>query len=576
MCFVAPAYAKLGETVPQLLKRFGTTYTVESLQSGKKYKFRSENFSVDVIVENGVSMSETYLSDHPLNAAGEPPNDIVQAILRTNIPKAKWAEIEAAPFGANYALRSSDSKYIATLNYSGQKEEDGVLWTMTVQRAKSNRGQTVGSGSPSPQTSAPSINSWVDELKGKAEAGDADAQVELGRRYLNGEGVAKNRVEANKWYRKAAEQNNAFAQSMLGSAYYYGEGVAKNHAQAVKWYRKAAEQNDAGAQYDLGNCYYNGEGVPKDYAEAVKWFRKAAEQNIADAQSDLGLCYYYGHGVPKDYVEAYKWWLLAAGQGVERAKQNATVLENMMLREQIAEGQRLAHDFKPRKARSAEGDRSSTRIAQTRPESSGTGFFITDDGFLVTNEHVVKDAVQIRLVTSAGLVSARVIKVDSTNDLALLKAEGEFTALPVVVSRSMKLGGTVATVGFPNVGLQGFSPKFGRGEIGSLSGPQDDSRYFQISVPVQPGNSGGALVDERGNVVGVVSATLSARAALATSGALPQNVSYAVKSSFLLGFLESVPEVAAKLKEPNAKDMKFDDVVEQAKKAAVLVLCVLN
>ncbi len=91
-------------------------------------------------------------------------------------------------------------------------------------------------------------------------------------------------------------------------------------------------------------------------------------------------------------------------------------------------------------------------------------------------------------------------------------------------------------------------------------------------MPLQPGNSGGALVDEHGNVVGVVSAALSARAALATSGALPQNVNYAVKSSFLLGFLESLPEVAAKLKEQNTKDMKFDDVVDQAKEAAVLVL----
>ena len=70
----------------------------------------------------------------------------------------------------------------------------------------------------------------------------------------------------------------------------------------------------------------------------------------------------------------------------------------------------------------------------------------------------------------------------------------------------------------------------------------------------------------------VVSAALSAKAALLTSGVLPQNVNYAVKSSFLLGFLESVPEVAAKLKEPNTKDMKFDYVVDQAKEAAVLVL----
>ena len=106
----------------------------------------------------------------------------------------------------------------------------------------------------------------------------------------------------------------------------------------------------------------------------------------------------------------------------------------------------------------------------------------------------------------------------------------------------------------------------------SLSGAGDDARYFQISVPVQPGNSGGALVDERGNVVGVVSAKLSARAALASSGALPENVNYAVKSSYLLSFLESVPEVSAMLKEPETKERKFEDVVKAAEQAAVLVL----
>ena len=106
----------------------------------------------------------------------------------------------------------------------------------------------------------------------------------------------------------------------------------------------------------------------------------------------------------------------------------------------------------------------------------------------------------------------------------------------------------------------------------SLSGAQDVPRYFQISVPVQPGNSGGALVDEHGNVVGVVSAKLDASVALATSGALPENVNYAVKSSFLLGFLESVPAVSAKLKEPVTADRKFEDVVKSAQDAAVLVL----
>ena len=128
------------------------------------------------------------------------------------------------------------------------------------------------------------------------------------------------------------------------------------------------------------------------------------------------------------------------------------------------------------------------------------------------------------------------------------------------------------TVGFPNTGLQGFAPKLARGEIASLAGAQDDARHFQISAPIQPGNSGGALVDERGNVIGVVVAKLSQRAALATSGALAENVNYAVKSSYLLSFLESVPEVAAKLKEAHTKDRKFEDVVKAVEQATVLVL----
>ena len=79
-------------------------------------------------------------------------------------------------------------------------------------------------------------------------------------------------------------------------------------------------------------------------------------------------------------------------------------------------------------------------------------------------------------------------------------------------------------------------------------------------------------MDERGNVVGVVAAKLNVAAVLATSGALPENVNYAIKSSLLLSFLESVPEVSAKLKEPNTKARKFEDVVKSAEQVAVLVL----
>jgi len=236
-----------------------------------------------------------------------------------------------------------------------------------------------------------------------------------------------------------------------------------------------------------------------------------------------------------------------------------------------AQKEAMTRESQPRDKSEAK-DVTRENLEQSRPEGTGSGFFITDDGYFITNQHVDDRGATVRVLTTSGIFPAKVIKVDELNDLTLLKAEGKYASLPVVFSRKVQLGATVATVGFPNIGLQGFSPKLAKGEIASLAGIQDDARHFQISVPVQPGNSGGALVDERGNVIGVVVAKLSQKAALATSGALAENVNYAIKSSYLLSFLESVPEVAAKLKEPNTTQRDFETTIKDVEQAAVLVL----
>jgi hypothetical protein len=131
LCFSISAQAKLGETVPQLIKRFGSNYTIESDAAGKRYKFRSEKLRVDVLVSYDVSVAETYFSDKPLTASGEPPNDIVLAILKTNVPQTRWTETDASPFEADYALQSSDQKHIAFLKYR-RPQPEGSVWTLTV------------------------------------------------------------------------------------------------------------------------------------------------------------------------------------------------------------------------------------------------------------------------------------------------------------------------------------------------------------------------------------------------------------------------------------------------------------
>ena len=286
-------------------------------------------------------------------------------------------------------------------------------------------------------------------------------------------------------------------------------------------------------------------------------------------------------GVPKNNIEAYLWYNLASAHSSSNENDRKLIENSAALRdsiseltpEEIAEAQHRSASFVPRKESVDSKSNPDSLFVSDSPIASGTGFFITDDGYLITNYHVVKGAAKVRLLTGAGLIDATVVKVDAANDLALLKAFGRFAPLPIATSRTVKLGGTVATVGFPDTDLQGFAPKLAKGEIASLSGASDDPRYFQISVPVQHGNSGGALVDVHGNVVGIVAARLGVEIGKAvTSDQLPENVNYAVKSSLLLSFLESAPDIAAKLKEPNTKDEAFEDVVKSAQDAAVLVL----
>jgi TPR repeat protein len=112
--------------------------------------------------------------------------------------------------------------------------------------------------------------------------------------------------------KKRAEAGNAVAQFNLGVMYAGGMGVPKDDVEAVKWYRKAADQGVASAQCNLGFMYHQGKGVPKDAVEAVKWYREAADQGDVRAQSNLGFMYAEGRGVLKDEVEGYAWYNIAA------------------------------------------------------------------------------------------------------------------------------------------------------------------------------------------------------------------------------------------------------------------------
>lgn len=173
-----------------------------------------------------------------------------------------------------------------------------------------------------------------------------------------------------------------------------------------------------------------------------------------------------------------------------------------------------------------------------RMVSSGTGFVVAP-GRALTNAHVVERcrAVRVRLANGND-APARVLRSDRARDLALIEVPQDAgPALSFRRDMNVRRGDGVVTYGFPLAGMLSSGPTLTTGEISALAGLADDQRQFQISAPVQPGNSGGPLLDLSGHVVGVIVSKLNAARVAQRTGDIPQNVNFAVKGNEAVDFL---------------------------------------
>lgn len=205
-------------------------------------------------------------------------------------------------------------------------------------------------------------------------------------------------------------------------------------------------------------------------------------------------------------------------------------------------------------------------LASGQYRASGTGFFVSSSGLIMTNAHAVDDAKEVDYRGPDGVIrQATVLKADPEADIAVLRAKSTSTAWLALDPAESRMGAGVFTIGFPNASIQGVEPKFTDGRISSLSGIRDEKERYQVSVPVQPGNSGGALVDVKsGTVVGVMVAVLSRR-----MGA--DNVSYAVKSRVAAEVLASVGGAEAS-KAPDANGKDLETLAASVRAATVMIL----
>jgi S1-C subfamily serine protease len=489
------------------------------------------------------------------------------------------------------------------------------------------------------------------ELLPLARQGDANAQWAVGIMYFAGHGVAEDRAEGCRWFRRSAEQGSAPGEYFFGNCYELGVEIQRSEREAVAWYRKSAKQGFAEAEAALGAHYIAGLGVKRNEATGIEWLQKSAAQGASFGMNLLCRAYRDGTGVARDRVQAFAWCRLAvdhaasdkmrgvyqrdldgvaarlspaerargeriaaawqpaspAGAGRGKAKSPLSIQEAL-----IGALDDLGYDAGPPRKRLDARAKAAIRAFQRDhglPESgrlskklvaavrdalerkhgpgavaeapsgatgplrlyaSGSGFVVSEAGHVLTNRHVVQGCREMRVGDKEPV---EVVAISDTADFALLKLRHPRPSVATFRDgASARPGEDIVVLGYPLHGLLGSDPIVTTGTINALAGIRDDRSLIQISAPVQPGNSGGPVLDASGNVVGVVVSGLSGLAiAKATGGALPENVNFAINEATARRFLDS-QHVRYKLA-PSAVKLAAPDIAGRASEFTLLLEC---
>tara|TARA_B100001250_G_scaffold109083_1_gene92098 strand:+ start:238 stop:1743 length:1506 start_codon:yes stop_codon:yes gene_type:complete len=195
---------------------------------------------------------------------------------------------------------------------------------------------------------------------------------------------------------------------------------------------------------------------------------------------------------------------------------------------------------------------SSDLMSNSQFQNMGSGFVISGNGLVITNYHIIhgKEKIDVYFPSLKKTFSAKIVVKDKNNDIALLALEkfhisDYFTEdIPFIISNTndMRLGQEIFTLGYPLGEFLGNSVKLSTGDVSSLYGIKDDPRLIQISNPIQPGNSGGPLLNEKGEIVGVVLSTLNAQYFYENNSVIPQNINFAIKSDYVSNLISILPE----------------------------------
>lgn len=280
-----------------------------------------------------------------------------------------------------------------------------------------------------------------------------------------------------------------------------------------------------------------------DHAAALAELRPLAEAGDAKAQWALGYLYRLGLGVPKDPARAKEWERRAARTVIGEAPPGKAAPQGLA-------------------------------VPSGQAASSGTGW-LAGSAKVVTNYHVVAACRALRVQTSRGPTGARLAGYDRTNDLALLDVPALVDRKAATLragSEPVLLGEPVIFAGFPLRAFVSDEMHVSTGIVSALAGPRGDRRFIQLGAAVQPGDSGGPVMDGSGKVIAVVSGTLNSAAVERATGLPPQNVGFAIRGQLLRAFLDRLGVSYRTGKTGSPADSAR--IAQQAREFTVLVECI--
>jgi S1-C subfamily serine protease len=208
-------------------------------------------------------------------------------------------------------------------------------------------------------------------------------------------------------------------------------------------------------------------------------------------------------------------------------------------------------------------------LPKARAPSTGSGFVVSKNRVL-TSAHVVAECQKIEIRQGAVKRSGSIISTDERTDLALISFDQVSMMIPYIRNSAI-LGEDVMVAGYPLAGLLGSELIVTTGQVNSLAGIRNDSTLLQVSAPVQPGNSGGPLVDRNGNIVGVVVSKLNVERVSKLTGDFAQNINFAVKPEIIRLFLSAngIEQTIPK----KLKRLENQDIAQRAKEFVVQIVC---